>query len=549
VSFPPRCVILAPLPVFRRTGDVSPPDNAAWAEAAFDVLSAIAGAQRLTVMLVCSWLPDGSVDGPTDDVLEQRVRDIGALFSLGLSSLPAALQSFIYRTTLVACLGRGTSASVCKRFTPVFDVSLRAGVPRARIQRADFNIPPSHDDSSGNHLAFGPGGVADTSVLSPDAGLGSAALLPQGAALPSAGATISVTPTGNTNGAEAGQACPRHGAGITSVIRFDDDAREVLSLLASQTGDPVLGVGRMAVGCPSGTDTMVCAASTVAQLLLPSDASAATLDSATFRVAASARLWGGLACGTLVGIADTWIAAVIALRPVGPVPRLAVFRVDFNRRVGDRTSEGRYISVISAPRAWDGTYVAAVGSGSHFDPIWWIRLTHSSAVAPGGIRTLVRTPTLNADMGPAACVLLSLGAQFIGRCAREDALAGAERPLEDDLDYDQGVLLRALSLMVTTAGSASALLTQRMSARKIDAVLVCQQPDWFPLSGSGDDAYFRQLLLHALWAPSPGATYLVVIACDQFAWLAGIIGASSTAARSISGFAANNQGAAGPRIL
>ena len=93
------------------------------------------------------------------------------------------------------------------------------------------------------------------------------------------------------------------------------------------------------------------------------------LASHTASIANITRGWLGFPPDAEIPIADAWVVGVIELRLSGPVPRLALFKTSLPRGADRRACEGRHITVIAAPRPWDGTYVAAVGSGSHFDPV------------------------------------------------------------------------------------------------------------------------------------------------------------------------------------
>ena len=266
----------------------------------------------------------------------------------------------------------------------------------------------------------------------------------------------------------------------------------------------------------------------------------------TADVANRARRWVGLAPRAPIPIADAWAVAVALLRPTGPVPRLGLLRT--SRAAGGRSAcEGRHFTAIAAPREWDGTYVVAMGSGFHFDPVFWRRLLHVDHVAPGARGMRIRPATLTADMGPGALMLVTPGAEPAGRCPRDLAAPGATRPLSHPLDFDIGVIVAALRIAADEAGPGAALLRSRAGRRAVDGILVCQQadgdeepPDPFAATGLG------RILQHAMWAPTQGATYLVVAAADNLSWTFGVIDANGAAASRIRSLAIPSPGAAGP---
>ena len=113
-------------------------------------------------------------------------------------------------------------------------------------------------------------------------------------------------------------------------------------------------------------------------------------------------------------------------------------------------------------------------------------------------------------------------------------------------DFDAGVIGAALDAASRTAGTAAPLPRCRSRAGKVDGVLICRQPDSYPFA---DRASTRDLLTHlhhnALWAPTIGATYLVVVAADDEQWIAGILDNGSAGATLLSEAAIHTSEAAG----
>ena len=302
---------------------------------------------------------------------------------------------------------------------------------------------------------------------------------------------------------------------LTDRFDLDRDAQAIIDSLAGDSHDPVLGTGRVDVEGPGFHATMACAASTVAQLLLPPDSDRGHVARCTADVAKQTRLWVGLRADAALPIADAWAVAVALLRPSGPVPRLALLRT--TRAAGGRqVCEGCHLSVIAAPRDWDGAYAVAVGTGAHFDPILWRRLLHIDHLAPGGRHRCLAPASLTTDMGPGALMLVTLGAEMAGRCPRSAASPGAVRPLSHPLDFDAGVISAALRIAAGDAGASASLLRGRADRQAVDGVLVCQQADGDHQDpGADTNTDMTRLPQHAMWAPTRGATYLVIAAGDN----------------------------------
>ena len=147
-------------------------------------------------------------------------------------------------------------------------------------------------------------------------------------------------------------------------------------------------------------------------------------------------------------------------------------------------------------------------------------------------------------------MLVTLGAEPAGRCPRDVAAPGAARPLAHPLDFDTGVIVAALRAAANDAGTSAALLRGRAARQTVDGILVCQQADGDPESSNPNATTgYARLLQHAMWAPTQGATYLVVAAADTLSRAFGVIDANSAAASQIRSLATPSPGAAGPVTL
>ena len=549
-----RCLLLAPTLALGTPQDDAatrfPPGEVHEQGCPVDVLTAILATKRSEVCIMCDW----HVSGPTGELpavlRADRARALGRLLGKAALALPPGLVTALSNTTLHVCLGADTPTDECRSAASAFAAALRGDLPRARIWRGAMRFQSSQQG------AGAPGGP------------------PAGAGAPAPETTAGLTPFHTTERrTDRGAASfyigtPRGDLGTASGNRpheappppdgpgrladrydLDHDAQEIVDDLAGDGHDPVLGAGRVDVDDAGGRVTMACAASTVAQLLLAADADRGHVAHCTVDIAKQTRRWVGIDANAVLPIADAWAVAVALLRPTGPVPRLALLRT---ARAGGRRQvcEGRHLSVIAAPRAWDGTYAVAVGTGAHFDPIFWRRLLHIDHIAPGGRHRCIAPASLTTDMGPGALMLVSLGAEMAGRCPRSAASPGAARPLSHPLDFDAGVISAALRIAADSAGACASLLRTRAERRAVDGVLVCQQADGGPQDpGAETDTNITRLLQHAMWAPAPGATYLVVAAADNLSWVVGVVGANSAAANRIRGWAPSSTGAAGPVTL
>ena len=516
-----RCALLVPL-AFRDADAELAGHSGALGGLAFDFASTLASMNRPHIRVLCG-LDNGMVSVLPASVVDARMTDIGRCLSAGLLALPAASRAKLSRSETVVCLGPSMPRDDCIRLSRVLDAALRGSEPRARISRNRLNFapsPPGHGDADAAVCPPGPAGTL--AVAYP-------------ALQPAAGTNLNLYPADR----------------LLTVVTVDDDAGSILDSLAGTLWEPFLGQGRAVATGTSGALAMTCAASTVTQLLLPHDADLGAIDRFTADIAVTSRRWAGLHAASDIPLADAWMVGVALVRPVGAVPRLLMLttylRGDAQHR--HRVAEGRHVTVIAAPRQWDGTYVVAIGSGSHFDPVVWRHLAQSSWVAPGSTGVVFRPPTMTTDMGPSACALVLLGAVWLGSCSRAAATDGALRLLVDPLDYDQGVVATALRLIAATAHDPPFPLAPHADAGRVDGILACRQPDAFPMTAGRTHQFLDHLLHHALWAPTAGATRFLLIAGDEFRWVLGTIDADSMATDCMGSIAVRHQGASGSQVL
>ena len=159
---------------------------------------------------------------------------------------------------------------------------------------------------------------------------------------------------------------------------------------------PHPGRGRVNVpGGPRGEETNSCAISTVAQL------TNARLDITLGEFAHCLRKWIGLAPGDFMPIADAWWMVSAHVYGIAAQPRLLVL-CTARRDIRDPD-----VSAITGPGAWDGSYVLAIGTGAHFDPIRWENNRHKTPICPNAISGHYNDRlVLMTDAGAAAALLM-----------------------------------------------------------------------------------------------------------------------------------------------
>ena len=169
------------------------------------------------------------------------------------------------------------------------------------------------------------------------------------------------------------------------------------------SGWPQIGRGQAVVtGGPRGHEVNACAISTACQLI-------ANLCNRTIPnlggLAHEVRTWIRVGAGDLIPIADAWW--LVAARAFGTRQQPRLLMLDTQ----GRTVRDSDITVAIGPGAWNGEYVFAVGTGRHFDPIWWrhdgaLRATTTSRVSQHYANRI----SLQTDAGPAAAFLIGVGA-------------------------------------------------------------------------------------------------------------------------------------------
>lgn len=118
-------------------------------------------------------------------------------------------------------------------------------------------------------------------------------------------------------------------------------------------------------------------------------------------------------------ISDAWWVALMKVPPRGPWPGLLVIHFSWHVAEGyvprKQIELGRTL-LLRPPGPVDDRLVTVIGDGTHFDPVWWPIPGGLSAVRPSTIG-LPRgfDTTFTANIGPAAGLLLILGATYIGR--------------------------------------------------------------------------------------------------------------------------------------
>ena len=163
--------------------------------------------------------------------------------------------------------------------------------------------------------------------------------------------------------------------------------------------------------------TQACAISSVMQLLgqmynqVSTEGEIADLPIRTRQIEAAAE-------DAPLEISDAWWVALMKVIPRGPWPGLLVIHAPDKRIVLERTL------LLRPPGPIDDRLVTVIGDGGHFDPVWWPIPGGASAARPA----IMELPfelgtTCTANFGPAAGLLLILGATYVGRVrlARSDS--------------------------------------------------------------------------------------------------------------------------------
>ena len=175
--------------------------------------------------------------------------------------------------------------------------------------------------------------------------------------------------------------------------------------VGEKTSWPQVGRGSVTITDGAGTAHQACAISTVVQLA-----------SAYFNVpvvgqvelARRVRAWARIDELGIVPIADAWWALMGDIRGLAVQPYMIVLAAEGCHVKGDMTQ------IIAGPGPWDGGYVAVVGSGGHFDPLWW--------PVPGGRSARIPRPAIQipsgcghmiTDAGPAAAIMLAIQAAYV----------------------------------------------------------------------------------------------------------------------------------------
>ena len=173
---------------------------------------------------------------------------------------------------------------------------------------------------------------------------------------------------------------------------------------------PRLGKGIVNMTTTDGHPvTQACAMSSVMQLLgqmynqASTEGEIADLVITTRQIAAAAE-------DAPLEISDAWWVALMKVIPRGPWPGLLVIHAPDKRIVLERTL------LLRPPGPIDDRLVTVIGDGGHFDPVWWPIPGGASAVRPA----IMELPfelgaTCTANFGPAAGLLLILGATYVGR--------------------------------------------------------------------------------------------------------------------------------------
>ena len=124
------------------------------------------------------------------------------------------------------------------------------------------------------------------------------------------------------------------------------------------------------------------------------------------RIAYSVRCWLGDPSAKPLALADVWWLAMAYTAGHSPQPRL--LQLEAGRGVvqlGD-------VTTVVGPGPWDGRLMAAIGTGTHFDPLFWGDRTQPCSWVPAeAAGTLGQAAGSALEMGPAAALLIGLRAQ------------------------------------------------------------------------------------------------------------------------------------------
>ena len=159
--------------------------------------------------------------------------------------------------------------------------------------------------------------------------------------------------------------------------------------------------------------------STVAQL------TSTRLDISLGEAAHCVRRWAGLATGDFMPIADAWWMISAHAYGIAAQPRLLVL-CTANRDIRDPD-----VSAIAGTGSWDGTYVLAIGTGAHFDPILWEGNRRRTPICPNAISGHYNDRlALQIDAGAAAAFLIG--------CKITQVASSRQHPREwsDDISLD-----------------------------------------------------------------------------------------------------------------
>ena len=154
-------------------------------------------------------------------------------------------------------------------------------------------------------------------------------------------------------------------------------------------------------GGPFGQEINACAVSTCCQLIanvcnrvIPDQGGLAN----------EVRAWLRLQAGDTIPIADAWWLIAARTFGVQPQPRLLILNTSA------QVVRDLDLTVAIGSGVWDGRYVTAVGTGSHFDPLWWRQGSALQAIATGQIQEhFGNRISLQTDAGPAAAFLIGTG--------------------------------------------------------------------------------------------------------------------------------------------
>ena len=170
-------------------------------------------------------------------------------------------------------------------------------------------------------------------------------------------------------------------------------------------------------GGPRGVEHQACAVHTIFQLMEGFRGCLGTPGD----VAAEVRRLARAGSQDLLSITDVWWCVTSRLPHDCGRPRLMLLSRGSDGRVDDRGA-----TVVGSPGHWNGSMVAALGTGNHYVPVWWPTATGRTGLVPLWAREQARHRLAMAiDAGPAAAVIAALRWDVVAYYGHPDA---TERP-------------------------------------------------------------------------------------------------------------------------